>query len=60
MFTGGDFTRRFDGKKQIATVTEHATQQIKEIDRRFDGKKYIINEENCAEHWNKKVCGKMS
>ena len=60
MFTGGDFARRFGGKKHIATFTELATQQVKEIDRRFDGKKYIINEDNCAEHWNKKVCGKMS
>ena len=60
MINGGDFARRFDGKKHIATVTEHATQQVKNIDRRFDGKKYIINEDNCAEHWNKKACGKMS
>ena len=34
-----EFARRFDGKKHIATVTEHATQQIKEVTRRFDGKK---------------------
>ena len=60
MFNGGDFARRFDGKKHIATVSEHATQQVKEIDRRFDGMKYIINEDNCAQHWNKKVYGKMS
>ena len=40
-------------------MTEHATQQIKEFDRRFDGKKYIINEGNCAEHWNKKAYGKV-
>ena len=55
----GDFARRFDGKKLNATVTEHATKQIKEFDRRFDGKKYIINEENCAEYWNKKGYGKL-
>ena len=60
MFTGWDFARRFDGKKHIATVIEHATQLTKEIVRRFDGKKYITNEDNCAVHWNKKVCGKMS
>ena len=40
-------------------MIEHATQQIKEVARRFDGKKYIINEDNCAEHRNKKVYGKM-
>ena len=40
-------------------MTEHLTQQIKEVARRFDGNKYIINEGNCAEHWNKKVYGKM-
>ena len=34
-----EFARRFDGKKHIGTVTEHATQQIKEVTRRFDGKK---------------------
>ena len=47
------------GKKHIATVNKHATQQIKKIDRRFDWKEYIFNEENCADHWNKRVCGKM-
>ena len=55
----GEFARRFDGKKLNATVTEHATKQIKEFDRRFDGKKYIINEDNCAEHRNKKRYGKL-
>ena len=39
-------------------MTEHATQQIKEVARRLDGKKYIINEDNCAEHQHK-VYGKM-
>ena len=59
MITGGDFARRFDGKKHIATVTEHATKQIEEFDRRFDGKKYIINDDNCAEHRNKMGYGKL-
>ena len=54
-----DHARRFDGKKHIATVTEHATHQTKEFARRFDGKKYIINEDNCAEHRHKKLHEKM-
>ena len=40
-------------------MTEHAAKQIKEFDRRFDGKKYVINEDNCAEHRNKKGYGKL-
>ena len=48
----------FDGKKHIATVTEHAKQQIKELDRRFDGKKYIMIEDSCTEQWDKKIYGK--
>ena len=39
-------------------MTEHTTQQFKEFDRRFDGK-YIINEDNCTEHRNKKGYGKL-
>ena len=26
---------------------------------RSDGKIYIINDDSCTEHWNKKVCRKM-
>ena len=40
-------------------MTEHATQQIKEVTRRFDGKKKIIKEDQCAEHRNTKVHGYM-
>ena len=36
-------------------MTEHVTQQIKEVARRFDGKKYIINEDQCAEHLNQVI-----
>ena len=59
MITGGDFARRFDGKKHIATVTKQATKRTKEFDRRFDGKKYIINDDNYAEHRNKMGYGKL-
>ena len=59
VFRRSDHARRFDGKKQIATVTEHATHQIKEFTRRFDGKKYLITVDGCAEHRHKKFHGKM-
>ena len=45
-YWNGVFARRFDGEKHIASVTEHATQLIKELERRFDGKKNIVIEDN--------------